>query len=570
MINAAKRPKRSGTAPPSPAARPAANAATAASLRATGLTIGLVLLSRVLGVVRDMVIAGRFGQDTATTEFGRAFAVPDLIALVIAGGALSSVFIPVFAEYWNEKRENEAWRMFGTLMTVVGVIVAVLVIGMEAGSVPLTRLLNPRFAEVESVQRTAALTRILLPAQWCLLVGGLMMGTLYARKRFFVPALAPIFYNLGQIVFGLVAGEQIGIAAMAWGALIGAFLGNVALPVWELWRVGVRWRLGWDLGHPGVRRVGQLMLPVLLGQSLSQLNMWITGFFLDEGPHFSALRNAYNLTQAPIGVFAQAFGIVLLPTISMLAAQQDWPAFRDAVSMGLRRVLFLTIPASLLMAALAGPLMRVLYKHGKFDEHAVGVAAAALLCYSLSTFAWSALAILARGFYARQDTWSPVLITTPMVVVFVLLCFLVAPNAPYVRANPQAYLGLALATSAVGVVTMLIFLFRLQNQVGGLNLRGIVTSTVKITLASAVAAGVALVLSRTLEGYLLARAAHPELGPSKIDSLVTLLVAGGLGLLVYAGACVLLRVPELRGLKEMFRKGRGAASAAAPGAPPTP
>lgn len=520
-----------------------------AVLRATGMTIGLVLLSRVLGVVRDMVLTARFGQNETTTVFGRAFAVPDLIALVIAGGALSSVFIPVFAEYWNEKREDEAWRMFGTIMTVVGGIVAVLVIGMEAGVAPLTRLLNPRFGDAAVVD-TANLTQILLPAQWCFLIGGLMMGTLYARKRFLVPALAPIFYNLGQIIGGLFFGGGPGdpterIASMAWGALIGAFAGNIVLPFWELWRVGVRWTPGWDLSHPGVRRVGQLMIPVLLGQSLSQLNMWITGFFLPEDARYSALRNAYNLTQAPIGVFAQAFGIVLLPTISTLAAQKDWPAFREAVSLGVRRVLFLTIPASLLMAALAFPLVRVLYKQGKFGEADVGMAAAALLCYSLSTFAWSALAILARGFYARQDTWTPVLITTPMVAAFAVIGFV------YTSVYRHGYLGLALGTSLVGVVTMLLFLFLLQKKVGGLNVRGIAASVGRITLAADAGAAIAYGLARVLE---------PALGLNKLGSLVTLLVAGGVGLVVYAGLCVLLRVPELRGVRDMFRRPRGAAT----------
>ncbi len=556
--------KRSAPPPPVP---PLANTATpngeggkegggsrgGGVLRATGMTIGLVLLSRVLGVVRDMVLAARFGQSETTTVFGRAFAVPDLIALVIAGGALSSVFIPVFAEYWSDKREDEAWRMFGTIMTVVGGIVAALVIGMEAGVAPLTRLLNPRFSP-DAVVDTARLTQILLPAQWCFLIGGLMMGTLYARKRFLIPALAPIFYNLGQIIGGLFFGGGPGdpterIASMAWGALIGAFAGNIVLPFWELWRVGVRWKPGWDLSHPGVRRVGQLMIPVLLGQSLSQLNMWITGFFLPEDARFSALRNAYNLTQAPIGVFAQAFGIVLLPTISTLAAQKDWPAFREAVSVGVRRVLFLTIPASLLMAALAFPLVRVLYKQGKFDETDVGMAAAALLCYSLSTFAWSALAILARGFYARQDTWTPVLVTTPMVAAFALIGF------TYARMVPSGYLGLALGTSLVGVVTMLLFLFLLQKKVGGLNVRGIAASVGRITLSSVFSGAVAYGLARVLE---------PLLGLNKLGSLVTLLVAGGAGLAVYAGLCALLRVPELRGVRDMFRKSRSGAQGPEP------
>jgi hypothetical protein len=191
--------------------------------RATGLTIAFVLLSRVLGLLRDRVLAQQFGQNADTTIFTRAFAVPDLIALVIAGGAFSAVFLPVFAEYWNDRREDDAWRVFGTVVTIVAVAVAALVIGMEIFALPLTQRLNPRFS-ADALRETAALTRILLPAQWCFLVGGLMMGTLYARQRFLVPALGPILYNVAQIVMGICFGrpEQLGIASMAWGALGGA------------------------------------------------------------------------------------------------------------------------------------------------------------------------------------------------------------------------------------------------------------------------------------------------------------------------------------------------------------
>ncbi|RYG12985.1 MAG: hypothetical protein EON92_06830, partial [Burkholderiales bacterium] len=246
---------------------------------------------------------------------------------VIAGGAVSSVFIPIFSEYWNKDREDEAWKIFGSVLTVVATIVAVLVVIMEIGVVPLTHLLNSKF-DAREVQTAAHLTQILLPVQWCLMVGGLMMGTLYARKRFLIPGVGPILYNVGQIVGCLVFGKTLGIASMAWGALAGAFIGSVLLPLWEMARVGVRWRLGWDLSHPGVQKMGQLMIPIILGQSLSQLNMWLTTRFLPADHRIAALSNAYDLTQAPIGIFAQAFAIALLPTISLFAVQQKWVEYR--------------------------------------------------------------------------------------------------------------------------------------------------------------------------------------------------------------------------------------------------
>jgi putative peptidoglycan lipid II flippase len=209
--------------------------------RNTALTIGLVLVSRVLGVLRDILLGHLFGQNAETSLYRAAFGVPDLIALVIAGGGLSSVFIPVFAQYWNDKQEEDAWKVFGAIMSIVMVAIAVLVVLMEIGVVPLTHLLNHKFTPPE-VAETAGLSAILLPAQWFLIVGGFMMGTLYARKRFLIPALGPVVYNLGTIAGAL---SQVGSAhpqmpAMAWGTLIGAAAGSFVLPLFELIRIGVK------------------------------------------------------------------------------------------------------------------------------------------------------------------------------------------------------------------------------------------------------------------------------------------------------------------------------------------
>jgi putative peptidoglycan lipid II flippase len=223
--------------PPSPASPTSPNGTngkkglSSAAARATGLTIGLVLLSRVLGVVRDMVLTSQFGQNNDTTIFTAAFRVPDLIALVIAGGALSSVFVPVFTEYWNEGKEEDSWKVFGSITSIAAAVVAALVILLELAAKPLTQLLNPEFESAYFIDNTTSLSRILLPAQWFLLVGGLIMGTLYARKRFLVPGLAPLLYNLGQIVGGIIGGilrpnSIEGLAFMAWGATVGAFCGK--------------------------------------------------------------------------------------------------------------------------------------------------------------------------------------------------------------------------------------------------------------------------------------------------------------------------------------------------------
>jgi putative peptidoglycan lipid II flippase len=505
--------------------------------RATLMMIAFVLLSRVLGIVRDIVIAHLFGQGTETTIYTAAFRVPDILYQLVAGGALAPVFVPVFAEYWAHGKKKDAWHVFSAVICIVAIAAAVMVLVMEVAAVPVARILQPLFTEEGKLQ-TAALSRILLPAQWCFFVGGLMMGTLNARDRFLIPALGPVIYNAGIIAGGLLMHRHLGIASLTYGAVFGAFVGNFLMPVWDLRRAGAEFRFTLDTLHPGVRKVGRLMLPALLGLSLSQLTFWIMGFFLPDDGRLSALRNANNLTQAPIGVFAQASAIVIFPTISMLAARKEWAEFRVEVSQGIRRILFLTIPASTLMAVLAEPIITLLFANKQhFGPHEVHMAAAALWCYSIGTFAWSAQAVLARGFYSMQDTKTPVVITTAMVVVFTILCFF--------QRGPQNYLGLALCASSVATLNMLIFLVLLQKRVGGLNVRGILGSGWRITLAALAGSGLAYALVRVLE--------HALHG-GRLASALTLLVAGGAGVGVYAALCYLMRVPELHTVRAMFRR----------------
>lgn len=504
--------------------------------------MGFVFLSRVLGVVRDMVLNHLFGQGAETDIYTAAFGVPDLLYLLVAGGALSTVFVPVFAEYWNENKQEDAWRTFGTVMSIVAVAALGMVVVMEIAAVPVARILNFEFPP-DAIQKTAALSRILLPAQWCFFCGGLMMGTLNARQRFLIPALGPVIYNSGAVISGLLFHRTLGIASLAYGAVAGAFIGNFLLPLWELKRADAQFYFGFDVRHPGVRKVGRLMLPALLGLSLSQLVFWLTVRFLGSDGSISALRNAYNLTQAPIGIFAQASAIVLFPAISVLAAQKEWPSFRREISLGIRRILFLTIPASLLMAVLAEPIISALYLSEKFKVDDVTRAAAALRLYSLGTFAWSAQAVLARGFYAMQNTKTPVKITTSMLALFAVLCFFVTNVFNF------GYLGLAFVTSLVATLTMVIFFINLKKQVGSLDEMGILASALKIALAAGFASGAAYLIDK---GILLGL--HYE-HPGKAVSLLILAVAGGLSLVVYGGLCVLFRVPEVRGVREMFKRG---------------
>lgn len=529
---------------PSPPPPPASRGASTG--RKTAQVILFVLLSRVLGVVRSMVVAHVFGQSGVTDIYNRAFAVPDLMYLLLAGGALSAVFQPIFIEYIVKQGEREGWRILGRVATLAACAALVLVGLAEVFAYPLSRFTAASFPE-EQVQQMVPLTRILLPSQFFFFVGGLFIAALQARDKWLIPNLAPLVYNAGIILGAIGFGAKYGPAALTIGAVTGACLGNFLLPLFALIRDGGSIAPSFDWKHPGVQKFLQLLLPAMMGLGLSQLGFWMTGFFTKGDGSLTALKNGYELTQAPIGIFAQASAIVLFPAMSRLATKEDWPAFRYEVHHGIRRILFLTVPASLLMAVLAEPIITLLYANNhlnaqglpKFGPPEIAHAASALRLYSVGTFAWSAQAVLGRGFFAMQDTKTPLSITKWMAVVLLSLLFLFSK----VFNLPAG--SLALAMSLVGTLNMGLLLAALSKRLEGLGIATIGRATARIAFSALVGAGVAYGIVSVLY------ALHPN--PSRLASLITLLIGGALGLGAYAGVCYILRVPELKTVRAMLR-----------------
>ena len=519
--------------------------------RASVLVMAFVLLSRVLGVVRDMVISHRFGQDLITDVYTAAFRIPDILQYLVAGGALATVFVPVFTQYWTQEKREDAWTVLQTVITAVSIIAIVFIIGLEIYARPLAQLMNPHLGELRigevlpaadvaarqawAWDEVARLSRILLPAQWCFFVGGLMMGSLNARQKFLVPAIGPVTYNLGQILAGwFFGGTDLGISAMTWGALIGAVAGNFVLPAMDILRSGGSLIPKLELNHPGVRKVGALLLPALLGLSLSQLGFWITGSFVSGAGYLTALKNAYNLTQAPIGIFAQATAIVLLPTLSAMLAKGDMAGFVIELNTGIRRILFFTIPSSVLMAVLAEPIISALYLGEKYGPVQVHDAAVALRWYSIGTFAWSLQSVLARGFYASQDTQTPTIITSIMVVLFIGLCFVIPPLG-------FGYAGLALALSIAGTINMFVFLATLRQRHPTLGVRPILAASLRIALASGVSGVIAWLIASRI-----------DVTASRLIAIASVIGIGAVSIVVYYIACVLFRV-DLKPVQGMLK-----------------
>jgi putative peptidoglycan lipid II flippase len=532
------------------------------------MVMAFVLLARAMGMVRTTVITHIFGQGPTTDVYNRAFAVPDMMQLLLAGGALSTVFIPIFTEYLkkdnkdnkdNTEGDAEAWKAFGQVLSFVALFGAIFVLIFEASASVLTPLLAPNF-DKKTWSEMTRITQILIPAQWFFFTGGIFIAALQAKNRFQITSLSPIIYNLGIIAGALsqiaVAPEHRSTTAMAWGAVIGAGLGQFLVPLLEVVRLGARWQLGFDSHSPVIRRFIALLLPALLGLGLPQLQYWMMGFYLKGDGELSALKNANELTQAPIGIFAQASAIVLFPLLAKLADQKDWATYRKEIHHGVRRILFLTVPTSLTLAVLAEVIIRILYVNKKtFGEHEIEVATQALRIYALSTFAVSAQAVLGRGFFAMQDTKTPLGIIKKMLMLTLGLYTLstlilghvtIAQHPIGLDLSPRhVYLGLAATTVIVLTINMVLFLTKLQPRVGGLNIRGLARATAKITLAAAIAAGVT---------YLAIYPLHHLIERGRPWAIVSLLLSSSAGICAYIAASYFFGVTEIHSVASMLQR----------------
>jgi putative peptidoglycan lipid II flippase len=529
---------------------------------AVGLISIMVLASRGLGFLRDAIIAAHFGRSSITDAYFYAFKLPDTLWMLIAGGAFYAAFVPVVTEYFTLGREKAAWKTYSIITTFLFICLSIIIPLAWIFARPLfEHFLAPKFTDydivngqvVHPLSMAVQMTRIVLPAQYCFFLGTLMMGMLQAKRRFLMPALGPVIYNVGIIVVGVLFSRQLGIAAFSWGALIGALIGNLVLQAWAIRGIGARFTPSLQLGPRGVKRAGRLVLPVIFGVSLPQATQLVNGMFVAKIVGANTILEYTNrLMQLPLGIFGQAIGIAVLPTLSQQAAQGDMVAFRRTLNYGIRLALFLTVPTSILLIVLAKPLITLVYQRGSFTAADTASAIPALVFFAAGVGAWSAQAVIARAFYARNDTWTPVLAGTFVTFfIFVPLNFALTAffNVPGTTALTR---GPALATSIASTSNTLLLLILGARRFGGINARKILVSLVKILIASvpmSLAAWYTYGFLRQHLGDTTSGHAHVSL-----IALAQLGAAGLFGLAVYLAAAVALRAPELHDLAGLVRR----------------
>jgi len=512
--------------------------------KAAGAVSLAVLASRLLGLVREQVFAGVFGAGYAIDAYVVAFRIPNLLRDLFAEGALSSAFVTVFTDYDQKAGLERTWRLANNVIMCVSLLVGgVVLLGMLC-SPQLVSLMAPDFGLVPGkLALTGLMTRIMFPFLLLVSLAALAMGVLNARGKFFLPALASSFFNLGLIVAGVGlswAMPSLGlhpIVGMAWGALIGGLLQLlVQLPL--LWREGFRplWVLDWR--DEGLRRIALLMLPAVVGLSATQINIFINTFYASACPEgsISWLNYAYRLFHLPMGLFGVALMVATMPVVSRHAAQQDTAAFKGALESTLSLSLLVTVPAACGLIFLARPIIALIYQHGQFTAFDTQQTAAALALYAVGALAFAGVKIMVPAFYALNNTRIPVLgsfLTVGANILFINLTM-----------STLQHRAIALATSLSMILNFLFLGVMLYRRLEGFRVRPLMATLGKVTAAGLVMGLIVAWMEPQLAAWL-----GGGLGGRLLSVLGTICLGGGLYFLMVSR----LGIPEFQELTQKLR-----------------
>jgi putative peptidoglycan lipid II flippase len=509
-------------------------------VRSAGIVSIAVALSRLTGLIREMVMARFFGAGLVNDAFLLGFRIPNLTRDLFAEGALSSAFVPVFTQTLAAKGKKEAAVLSNLVATALIMVVGALCLLGVIFSPQLVDLLAEGFRQVPGKFELAVkLTRIMFPFLLLVALAAQAMGVLNACNRFAVPALASSFFNIGSVTFGLllgfVMGPYIGIAPIT-GMAIGVVLGGALQFLWQIpsmRREGFRFRPMIDWSHPGLRQIIRLMGPAILGNAAVQINVMVNTNFASRIPGngpVSWLGYSFRFMQLPLGLFGVAIASATLPSISRSAGAGNFDEFRRTLSRSLGMVFLLTLPSSIGLIVLGKSMIGAIYQAGKFGATDTEQTALALSCYAVGLAGYSALKVLNPAFYALNDA------RTPMLVSLISIAINYGTAVALLSGTRLGHAGLALSTSAVALFGAVALFAILRNRIGGVNGRNLATSIWKITLASIVMGGAVAFSSHYIQQVL---------GAHRFGRVVDLAISIPLGTVVFYAACRALKVAEL-------------------------
>jgi putative peptidoglycan lipid II flippase len=504
--------------------------------RAAGLVMALFVLSRLLGLVREMVIGARFGTSADLDAYLAAFRLPDLLFQLVAGGALGSAFIPTFTSYLAREDRDGAWRLAsGVANLVLAVMTAIAAMAATLAPWLVREIIAPGFDPTQQAL-TVRLMRTMLITPVIFGVSGLVMGALNAHQHFLLPAAAPIVYNLAIIGGALGLAPRLGVTGLAVGVAVGSVLHLLVQVPGLLWFKARYWPV-LTLRDPSIREVGRLMAPRVLGLAAVQINFLVNTVLasdLVEGS-LSALNFAWLMLLLPQGVFAQAVATAAFPTFSALAARGEIDEMRSTLSATLRALFSLSVPAAVGLLLLRMPLIQLLFQRGAFEASSTETVAWALQFYALGLPAHAGVEVVARAFYALHDTRTPVTVSVVAMSLNVVLSLILI--------KPLIHGGLALANTLATTLELLGMLVLIRRRLGGIEGRRLIRASGRVILAATLMGGVLWAFRRLVSG--------------RIGDTSAVFEAGGgilLGVAVYFCASLAMGAGEMRAVGRWIRR----------------
>jgi putative peptidoglycan lipid II flippase len=498
-------------------------------------------VSRVVGLLREIVFASYFGTSAAASAFTIAFLVPNFVAQLFANAALGAAFVPVFTDLLQRERRQEAFRLASTLFWIMllGLSVVTAFFILAAGAI-MPLFVGPQLAHATSL--TVGLSQVLFPVVLLLGLTGLLLAILQSYDRFTVQAITPVLWNAAILVLLVVLhplfhGEN-GIYAFAIGVLVATGL-QLLVALGALGRSDFRLQFHIDWHDPRVRHVFALMLPVTVGLGIVNLDQLINSAFgtlvSSEAPR--AIENAFRVYMLPQGMFSVAVATVLFPIISRMASRRDVASMRRTIGSGIRQINLLLIPAAAFLLVLSVPVVRLLFQRGHFDAKSTESVSLALFWFAFSLPFGGVNLLLTRAFFAVQRPWIPTSLAGINMAVDIVVSL-----ALY---KPFGIAGLVIGTLSANVVMTVLQLRRLRTGFNG-RLEGAKTTmiTARVCVAAVLLAGVSYIVWYALDALL---------GRSLAAQILSVGAAGLLGVWVYVRAVLAMRIPEAHQVHRLIR-----------------
>ncbi|QWR78387.1 murein biosynthesis integral membrane protein MurJ [Candidatus Magnetomonas plexicatena] len=489
--------------------------------------------SRLVGFVRDMLVARVLGASDLSDSFFVAFRIPNLMRELFAEGSMSSGLIPVLTEIRTKEGDAEAALVVRKAFTFVVIFIGIFCVCGIVFAPQIVAAIAPGFLQnIVKFKTTVILTRIMFPFLLCVSLAALVMGALNTKRVFFIPALASAWFNIAIIaaIVGFIALKISPVTAVALGVTIGGVVQFLwQLPTFFKHNYSLKPSIGFN--HKGLKRMGKLILPATVGTAVAQINIFVSTIlasFLPVGS-ITYLYYSMRLIQFPVGVFGVAVGMAALPALSEHAAKKDYEALAEDFAFSLKLLFSVTVPSMLGLIALSRPIVAALFEHGKFGPEAVKGTSTALICYSLGIWAMVGVRVLTSSFYSMQDTKTPVKSAVFSLTLNVLLSIILM--------GPFSYAGLALANAGASAFNFSMLFFLLKRRLSHIDFKGIAVSFVK-TLAASVIMG--------LFGYFLMAFFERFKVESHLLKGGFLFAAIAVCTAVYFGAALMLKSDEVR------------------------